>query len=86
MHLSSQENLSNNTESGLSFKNKTCEVSAFSICTLLPGSGRVLVSAVKEEADSADEGSRDAQVLEAEQKPMMSLSCQYLVTGTSQTP
>lgn len=86
MHLSSQENLSNNTESGPSFKNKTCEVGAFSICTLLHGSGRVLVSAVKEEADSADEGSRDAQVLEAEQKPVMSPSCQYLVTGTSQTP
>lgn len=42
-------------------------------------------SALKEEANSADEGSRDIQVLEAEQKPMMSLSCQYLVTRNSQT-
>lgn len=81
MHLSSQENLSNNTESGLSFKSKTCEVGAFSICTLLHGFGRDLESAVKKESDSADEGSRDIQVLEAEQKPMMSLSCQNLVTG-----
>ena len=86
MCLSSQENLSKTTESGLSFKNKTCEGGAFSICTLLHGSGRVLESAVKEEADSADEGFRDVQVLEAEQKPMMSPSCQYLVTGNSQTP
>lgn len=86
MRLSSQENLSKNTESGLSFKNKIYEGGAFSICTLLHGSSRVLESAVKEEADSADEGSRDVQVLEAEQKPMMSPSCQYLVTGNSQTP
>lgn len=40
MHLSSQENLSNSTESGLSFKSKTCEVGVFSICTLLHGFGR----------------------------------------------
>lgn len=40
-------------------------------------------SAVKEDDDSADEGSRDIQVLEAEQKPMMSPSCQNLVTGNS---
>lgn len=40
---------------------------------------------MKEEGDSADEGSRDIQVLEAEQKPMMSLSCQKLVTGNSNT-
>jgi len=55
----------------------------FSFCTLLRGSGRVLGSAVKEEADSADEGSGDVQVLEAEQKPMMSPTCVYLVTGDS---
>lgn len=40
---------------------------------------------MKEEADSADEGSRDVQVLEAEQKAVMSLSSQYLVTGNSNT-
>lgn len=85
MHLSSHENLSNNTESGLSFKNKTCEVGAFSICTLLHGFGRGWERAVKEEGDSADESSRDIQVLEAEQKPMMSPSCQNLVTGNSNT-
>lgn len=45
----------------------------------LAGARRVL----EEEGDSADEGSRDIQVLEAEQKPMMSLSCQNLVTGNS---
>lgn len=76
MHLSSQENLSHSTESVLSFRSKTCEVGAFSICTLLHGLGRGLESAVKEEGDSADEGSRGIQVLEAEQKSMMSLSCQ----------
>lgn len=38
---------------------------------------------MKKEADSADEGSRNVQVLEAEQKPMM--SCQYLMTGNSNT-
>lgn len=48
--LSSQENLSSNTESGLSFKSKTCEVGVFSICTLLRGFGRGSESAVKEEA------------------------------------
>lgn len=85
MHLSSQENLSNNTESRLSFKRKTCEAGAFSICTLLHGFGRGSESAVKEEGDSADEGSRDMQVLEAEQKPMMSPICQNLVTGNSNT-
>lgn len=85
MHLSSQENPSNNTESGLSFKNKTCEVGAFSICTLLRGSGRALESAMREEADSADEGSTAVQVLEAEQKSMMSPSYQYLMTGNSNT-
>lgn len=85
MHLSSQENLSDNTESGLSFKSKTCEVGAFSICTLLHGFGRGSESAMKEDDDSADEGSRDIQVLEAEQKPMMSPSCQNLVTGNSNT-
>lgn len=85
MHLSSQENLSNNTKSGLSFKSKTCEVGAFSICTLLHGFGRSLESAVKEEGDSADECCRDIQVLEAEQKPLMSPSCQNLVTGNSNT-
>lgn len=85
MHLSSQENLSDSTESGLSFKSKTSEVDVFSICTLLHGFGRGSESAVKEEGDSADEGSRDIQVLEAEQKPMMSLSCQNLVTGNSKT-
>lgn len=85
MHLSSQENLSNNTESGLSFKSKTCEVGAFAICTLLHGFGRGSASAVEEEDDSADEGSRDIQVLEAEQKPMMSRSCQNIVTGNSNT-
>lgn len=58
---------------------------AFSICTLLHGFGRGSESAVKEEGDSADEGSRDMQVLEAEQKPMMSPSCQNLVTGNSNT-
>lgn len=84
MPLGSQENLAD--ESGLSFKTETCEVGAFSICTLRHGSGRGLESALKEEASSADEGSRDIQVLEAEQKPMMSLSCQYLVTRNSQTP
>lgn len=73
MHLNSQENLSNNTESRLSFK-KSDGVGAFSVCILLHGSGRVLESAVMEETDSADEGSRDVQVLEAEQK----LSCQEL--------
>lgn len=83
MHLSSKESLSKNTESGMSFKSKTCEVGVFSICTLLHGFGRGSESAVKEEGDSADEGSRDIQVLEAEQKPMMSLSCQNLVTGNS---
>lgn len=85
MHLSSQQNLSNSTESGLSFRSKICEVGVFSICNLLHGFGRGLESAVKEEGDSADEGSRDIQVLEAEQKPMMSLSCQNLVTGNSNT-
>lgn len=69
MQLSSQENLRNNTESGLSFQTKTCEVGAFPICALLHGSGRAPGSAVKEEADSADEGSRDVEVLEAEQSP-----------------
>lgn len=64
MHLNSQESLSNSTESGLSFRSKTCEVGVFSICTLLHGRGSE--SAVKEEGDSADEGSRDIQVLEAE--------------------
>lgn len=59
MQLSSQENLRNNTESGPSFKTKTCEVGAFPICALLQGSGSALQSAVEEEADSADEGSRD---------------------------
>lgn len=38
------------------------------------------------EADSADEGFRDIQMPEAEQKSMMNLSCQYVVTGGSQTP
>lgn len=57
----------------------------FAICTLLHGFGRGSETAVKEEGDSADEGSRDIQVLEAEQKPMMSLSCQNLVTGNSHT-
>lgn len=71
MRLSSQENLGNNTESGLSFENKTFEAGEFSICAWLRGSGSVLGSALKEEADSADEGSRDIQVLEAEQKPLM---------------
>lgn len=85
MHLNSQESLSNSTESGLSFRSKTCEVGVFSICTLLHGFGRGSESAVKEEGDSADEGSRDIQVLEAEQKPMMSLSCQNLVAGNSNT-
>lgn len=85
MHLSSQENLSNSTESGLSFRSKTFEVGVFSICTLLHGFGRGSETAVKEEGDSADEGSRDIQVLEAEQKPMMSLNCQKLVTGNSNT-
>lgn len=86
MHLSSQENLSNRTESGLSFKSKTCEVGVFAICTLLlHGFGRGLESAVKEEGDSADEGSTDIRVLEAEQKPMMSPSCQSSVTGNSNT-
>lgn len=69
----------------LSFKSKTCEIGAFSICTLLHGFGRGLGSAVREEGDSADEGSRGIQVLEAEQKPVMSLSCQNLVTGNSNT-
>lgn len=32
VRLSSQENLSNNTESGLSFENKTFEAGEFSIC------------------------------------------------------
>lgn len=63
----------------MSFRSKTFEVGVFSICTLLHGFGRGSESAVKEEGDSADEGSRDIQVLEAEQKPMMSLSCQNLV-------
>lgn len=71
MRLSSQENLGNNTESGLSFENKTFEAGGFSICVRLRGSGSILGSALKEEADSADEGSRDFQVLEAEQKPLM---------------
>lgn len=47
MHLSSQEILSNNTESAVSFKSETCEVGVFSICTLLYGFGRSSENAVK---------------------------------------
>lgn len=83
MHLSSQEILSNNTESAVSFKSETCEVGVFSICTLLYGFGR---SSECCEGHSADEGSRDIQVLETEQKPMMmSLGCQNLVPENSDT-
>lgn len=84
VHLSLQENLSNNTESGLSFKSRTCEVGVFSICTLLHGFGRGSESAVKEEV-TLQMKAPEIQVLEAEQNPMMSLSCQNLVTGNSDT-
>lgn len=47
--------------------------------------GRDLESTVKRDSDSADEGSRDIQVLEAEQKPMMSPSCENFVIGNSDT-
>lgn len=40
MPLGSQENLAD--ELGLSFKTETCELGAFSICTLHHGSGRGL--------------------------------------------
>lgn len=85
VRLSSQGHLGNNAEPGLSFKNKTCEVGVFYICTLLYGSCRVMERAVRE-ANSADEGFRDIQMPEAEQKSVMNLSCQHVVTGSSQTP
>lgn len=84
VRLSLQENLSNNTESGLSFKSRTCEVGVFSICTLLHGFGRGSESAVKEEV-TLQMKAPEIQVLEAEQNPMMSPSCQNLVTGNSDT-
>ena len=65
-------------------KSTACTVGVCYICTVLHGSGGVMERAVKEEAVSADEGFRDIQMPEAEQK-LMNVSCQFLVTGSSQT-